>query len=144
MLGETTSLGEFGQGLLELGVGLGVIKITRMVRKFRGKVFPIGGGDGAEARKLIEACFHFLAEFIIGFGATSEADDGVVRREGAFVLETEEGGDEFAGGEITAGPEDDHDEGGKDPIDLGGGATGFRSRGKEGGGSDGAHGWEQW
>ena len=81
-----------------------------MVGKFWGEVFPIGCIDGSKAGKLIDACFHFLAEFVVGFRATGEADNGVVCGESPFVLQAEKGRDEFAGGEIATGSKDDHDE----------------------------------
>ena len=40
------------------------------------------------------------------------------------MLEAEEGGDEFAGGEVSAGTKDDHDEWREDPIRFWGGAGG--------------------
>ena len=110
MLGEAASFSEVGKDLFERGVGGGVVEVACVVGKFLGEVFPIGCIDGAEAGKLIDACFHFLAEFVVGFRATGEADNGVVCGESPFVLQAEKGRDEFAGGEIATGSKDDHDE----------------------------------
>ena len=61
------------------------------------------------------------------------------------MLQPKEGGDKFTSGQISAGAEDDHDEGRQNAIGLRGGATGrFLAGGHEGGGGGGAHGWEQW
>ena len=126
-------------------VGFWVVEVTGVVGEFWGEVFPVLGRDRAKAGKLIEAFFHFLAELVIGFWAAGEADDGVVGGEGLFVLEPKEGRDKLTSGQISAGAEDDHDEGRQNAIGLRGGAAGrFLAGGHEGGGGGGAHGWEQW
>ena len=126
-------------------VSLWIVEVTGVVGEFWGEVFPVLGRDRAKAGKLIEAFFHFLAELVVRFWAASEADDGVVGGEGLFVLQPKEGGDKFASGQISAGAEDDHNEGRQNAIGLRGGAAGrFLAGGHEGGGGGGAHGWEQW
>ena len=52
-----------------------------------------------------------------------------------FVLEPKEGGDKFTSGQISAGAEDDHDEGWQNAIGLCGGAAGcFLAGGHQSGG----------
>ena len=114
-----------------------------MVGEFGGEVFPLLGRNGAKAGKFVEAFFHFLSEIIIGFGTTSEADDGVVGRESPLVLQAKKSGDEFAGGEVSDGPKDDHDERGEDPIGFWGRTRRVFVRWKKGWGGGGAHGWVQ-
>ena len=95
-----------------------------MVRKFGGEVCPVLGRDGAQTGKLIQTFLHFLPEFVIRLGTSGKADDRVIGGESAFVLQAEDGGDEFAGGEVSAGTKDDHDEWGEDPIRFWGRAGG--------------------
>ena len=95
-----------------------------MVGKFWGEVCPVLGGDGAQTGKLIQTFLHFLPEFFIRLGTSSKADNRVIGGESAFMLQAEDGGDEFAGGEVSAGTKDDHDEWGEDPIRFWGRAGG--------------------
>ena len=143
VLGEATVFGQFIQGFFQFEVGFGVVEIPSMVGEFGGEVFPLLGRNGAKAGKFVEAFFHFLAELFVGFGATSEADDGVVGRESSLVLQAKKGRDEFAGGEVSAGPKDDHDERGKDPIGFWGRARRVFVNRDKGWGGGGAHGWVQ-
>lgn len=120
VLGEATGFGQLFERFFEFQVGFGVVEISRMVRKFGGEVFPVLSRDGAQTGKLIQAFLHFFAEFVICFGASGKADDRVVGGESAFVLQAEEGGNEFAVGEISAGAEDHHHKRGENPIGFGG------------------------
>ena len=86
MLGKAASFSEVGKDLFEGGVGGGVVEVACVVGQFWGEVLPIGCIDGAKAGKLIDACFHFLAEFVVAFRATGKSDNGVVCGESAFVL----------------------------------------------------------
>ena len=86
MLSEAAGFGEVGEDLFKGGVSGGIVEVTCVVGKFLGEVLPIGCVDGAKAGKLIDACFHFLAEFVVGFRATGEANNGVVCGESSFVL----------------------------------------------------------
>ena len=86
MLGKAASFSEVGKDLFEGGVGGGVVEVPCVVGQFWGKVCPIGCIDGAKAGKLIDACFHFLAEFVVAFRATGKSDNGVVCGESSFVL----------------------------------------------------------
>ena len=95
-----------------------------MIGKFGDEVFPVLGRNGAQTGKLIQTFLHFLPEFVIRLGTSSKADDRVIGGESAFVLQAEDGGDEFAGGEVSAGTKDDHDEWGEDPIRFWGRAGG--------------------
>jgi len=87
-----------------------------MVGKLGGEVCPVLGRDGAQTGKLIQTFLHFLSEFVIRLRTSGKADDRVVGGESAFVLQAEDGGDEFAGGEVSAGAEDDHHKRGENPI----------------------------
>ena len=86
MLGKAASFSEVGKDLFEGGVGGGVVEVACVVGQFWGEVFPIGCIDGAKAGKLIDACFHFLAEFVVAFRATGKSDNRVVCGEGSFML----------------------------------------------------------
>ena len=85
-MGKAASFSEVGKDLFEGGVGGGVVEVACVVGQFWGEVLPIGCIDGAKAGKLIDACFHFLAEFVVAFRATGKSDNRVIRGESAFVL----------------------------------------------------------